>query len=625
MPDTTTTLVTSNATDVAFDRDQTRLFVTKGSTIEVYDLASHSLIATWSIGGSLGPLSLSEDGSFLLVADTRLPALYRVSTASGVVTDTYIGTGNAYTDVEIVSATKVIVSSTDQYSQAQPLLFDLSTQSYTKLAAGNYTAGRQTFNEDQHLTLVTDGNSSGGPLHLFDDRTGTFTANGASGNFNYGVQAISEAAGLVAVGVYSQGIQLYDLSLKYLRTINLGNVSGIAFDASGKFIYVTEVAFSSTGYQATIVKYDAKLFNEIARYPVENSTQTNSSNVRYGDNLLVSGDGRFVVSTDPSTGKVIVIDTVGATQLSTLVHHDFNGDGHGDVLLQSTTGALTVWQGQSDGHFIANTNVAANQLDANWKVAGLGDFNGDGREDILWRHASGEIGEWTGQAGQFTNNGGAAANQVDNSWSVAGVADFNGDGRADILWRHTSGEIGEWTAKADGSFANNGGAAANVVDTSWSIVASGDFNGDGKADILWRHSSGVYAEWQGSSTGKLTNAGGVLSGAMGTVVGSGDFNGDGRDDILMRNATSGELTVWLGQGNGQFSGKVPAAQVTDLNWKIVGIGDYNGDGRDDLIWKHSSGAGAEWLGTATGDFINNGATPITPVGYAVQSPDVWLV
>ena len=93
----------------------------------------------------------------------------------------------------------------------------------------------------------------------------------------------------------------------------------------------------------------------------------------------------------------------------------------------------------------------------------------------------------------------------------------------------------------------------------------------------------------------------------------------------MRDGASGRISLWLGQGSGQFNDYAPSNQVSDLNWKIVAIGDYNADGFADLVWQHNSGATARWLGTSTGDFINNGAGGTVPAGWTVQSPGLWLI
>jgi hypothetical protein len=70
-------------------------------------------------------------------------------------------------------------------------------------------------------------------------------------------------------------------------------------------------------------------------------------------------------------------------------------------------------------------------------------------------------------------------------WSIAGSGDFNGDGKADLVWRHSSGMVHVWFM--NGTSAIGVGAVATVA-PEWSIAGSGDFNGDRKADILWRHS-----------------------------------------------------------------------------------------------------------------------------------------
>jgi len=77
----------------------------------------------------------------------------------------------------------------------------------------------------------------------------------------------------------------------------------------------------------------------------------------------------------------------------------------------------------------------------------------------------------------------------DTSWEVKGVGDFDGDGKADIAWRHNqSGE--NYLYPMDGTAIKpTEGFLRTVPDLDWKIVAVGDYDGDGKGDLLWRHSS----------------------------------------------------------------------------------------------------------------------------------------
>ena len=119
---------------------------------------------------------------------------------------------------------------------------------------------------------------------------------------------------------------------------------------------------------------------------------------------------------------------------------DFNGDGRADILLRNDDGTMTDWLGQTNGGFAWNSN-ASSGLNNTWHVAGVGDFNGDTRADVLLRDDDGTITEWLGQAnGGFAWNSNASYG-LNNTWHVAGVGDFNGDTRADVLLRNDDGTI----------------------------------------------------------------------------------------------------------------------------------------------------------------------------------------
>ena len=258
------------------------------------------------------------------------------------------------------------------------------------------------------------------------------------------------------------------------------------------------------------------------------------------------------------------------------------------------------------------------------------DFNGDGRSDILWRNNDGTLSNWLGLAnGGFTPNNANAAVVVSTAGQVAGTGDFNGDGRSDILWRNTDGTLSNWLGETDGGFTPNNAIAAAVVPTAWQVAGTGDFNGDGRDDILWRNEDGQLSNWLGQPNGGFTannaNAASTVSTAW-SVVGTGDFNGDGRDDILWRN-DNGQLSNWLGQANGGFvANDANAAAFVPTAWTVVATDDYNGDGRDDILWRHTDGTLSNWLGTASGGFIANDANAATTVAinWNVQPADMWI-
>jgi hypothetical protein len=288
---------------------------------------------------------------------------------------------------------------------------------------------------------------------------------------------------------------------------------------------------------------------------------------------------------------------------------DFNGDGRDDVLWRSDSGRVTDWLGQANGGFVTNFANADANAGLNWHVAAIEDFNGDGRGDLLWRSASGDLFDWLGQpGGGFLNNSSSFYIHVDPSWQIAASGDFDGDGRGDLLWRDASGRVTDWLGQTNGGFVSNFANADAAASLDWHIAAAGDFNGDNRTDILWRNDNGDLFDWLSQP------GGGFLSNSANSyvhidtswqVVGSGDFNGDGRDDILWRDNT-GRVTDWLGQTNAGFASNFANADATaGLRWQIVSTGDFNGDTRDDILWRNDNGDLTDWLGQANGGFSSN--------------------
>ena len=236
---------------------------------------------------------------------------------------------------------------------------------------------------------------------------------------------------------------------------------------------------------------------------------------------------------------------------------DFNGDSSGDVLWQNDNGMLAVWTmgGGAAGDQIQTGGAIGSVLDSHTHVQGTGDFNADGKSDILLRNDSGIITVWTmgGTAGTTIQTQNTIAASPDAHWKIQGLGDFNGDGHSDILWRNdTSGTLAVWTmGGTDGTQILSGDQIGSVPDKSWHVRGVADFNGDGHSDILWRNDNGTLAVWtMGGTSGNQIETGNQIGSSPDSswkVADTGDYNGDGTADILWRN-NNGTLAVWTMSG-----------------------------------------------------------------------------
>ncbi|WP_441250982.1 glycoside hydrolase domain-containing protein [Kitasatospora sp. McL0602] len=192
------------------------------------------------------------------------------------------------------------------------------------------------------------------------------------------------------------------------------------------------------------------------------------------------------------------------------------------------------------------------------------------------------------------------------SYSEAVSGDFTGDGKADLVARdNNSGTLYLWPGNGQGGFNSS-----IVLTTGWgnfSQATAGDFTGDGKADLIARNNSnGVLYLWPGNGqTGfndsiVLTTGWGNFSQAT-----AGDFTGDGKADLIARNDSNGVLYLWPGNGQTGFNDSIVLTTGWG-NFSEATTGDFTGDGKADLIARNNTDGNLYlWPGNGQTGFNNS--------------------
>jgi uncharacterized protein (TIGR03118 family) len=270
------------------------------------------------------------------------------------------------------------------------------------------------------------------------------------------------------------------------------------------------------------------------------------------------------------------------------------------------------WLGVSNGSSAFTNNLAtAWSPSVAWADVHTGDFTGSGKQDLIGRNPT--TGEWMVSV---ANGAGGYTSSVWGTWSTAvhwvdvQVGDFNGDGKMDIVGRVQ--ETGEWWVgmSSGSSFVTTkwGAWAAGTPGVlDWVDVQVGDVDGDGKADVIGRiKETGQW--WVNRSTGtsfvtSLYTTWAPDSASLTWVdVHLADFNADGKADLLGRVLQSGQWWVTLSAGATAGSTTLWATWSPMVNWVDVKIGDFNGDGKADVIGRVQS-TGQWWLGASTGSSL----------------------
>jgi hypothetical protein len=181
-----------------------------------------------------------------------------------------------------------------------------------------------------------------------------------------------------------------------------------------------------------------------------------------------------------------------------------------------------------------------------------------------------------------------------------GTGDFNGDGIADlVVTNQGESTVSVYLGKADGTFQTK---IDVTVGANPRYVAAGDLNGDGLADLVLTGGApnATVSVLLSNRDGTFTPTGSFPTGNGPSRAAIGDVNDDGKADLVIANATNATVSVLLGNGDGTFQGKTDYTCAANQSAapQAVALADLNGDGHADIV---AANTGWDTLGVLLGN------------------------
>ena len=223
----------------------------------------------------------------------------------------------------------------------------------------------------------------------------------------------------------------------------------------------------------------------------------------------------------------------------------------------------------------------------------LGDFDGDLRADLLYRHDDGSFAcslETTPNE-QFTHYS-IPGIERDKTWHVAIQADLDGDGKTDLLLRNTEG-MWEYVPM-DGCVIREEDRTiiSPLAEYHWRIVAALDIDDDGHDELFWRNEDGQWMiQYMDGAVVRSVVEGpeGLPPNSDWHFVGSGYLDSDEFVDLVLRHRDGTWLRAWPVLGEEIIFSSKKESFIIDPRWREEVIADFDGDDKDELLLRHADG------------------------------------
>ncbi len=319
----------------------------------------------------------------------------------------------------------------------------------------------------------------------------------------------------------------------------------------------------------------AARWNIVFKDTAGRAVRTISSTEREGARITADWDGKgddgksvlggqygWTLSADPGDGSGARAVQTGKVRISggATAFHDYDGNGVPELLTKRMT-VLTGHESMSassDGGTFRTESGGWAEIN---HVVPFGDMDGDRCNDLLVRTTAGDLNRYSGRCHGIPSTGAPKA-KIGSGFhafdALVTPGDLTGDGRADLLARlRSTGALYLYADNGAGGLK----AGVKLGTASWkglTLIGAGDVTGDGRGDLLARDVGGELWRYDGTAAGTLKPRVLVFKdwgAGRNAFVGVGDLDGDGRNDLVSRD-TGGKLLRNSGDGHGSFRGTV---------------------------------------------------------------------